>query len=297
MKNLDHFQKITIVLVTFKSQHIIEKCLDNLDEKYNKILIENSNDVNFTDYLEKKYKNLKCYNTGYDAGFGPAVNIGFEKSKTEYIISMNPDSFPEKGCFEKLIKTAEHYDQVGMVTPITYVKNNSKESRQYGYFNKNIKPIKDSNNKLFVDYVSGNVFLIKKDLIEEIGKFDENIFSEFEEVDFQRRIFNVNKKIIIDFDAKSQHLEGKSADPKYDFEMKCETSWHHSWSMFYYYKKHWGFIYAFAQCFPLAIINILKAFLSILKGNKKNYVIYKLLFLGFLNSLFNKKSFYRAEID
>ena len=297
MKNLDHFKKITIVLVTFKSQHIIEKCLDNLDEKYNKILIENSNDTNFTDYLEQKYKNLKCYNTGYDAGFGPAVNIGFEKSKTEYIISMNPDSFPEKGCFEKLLMTAEHYDQVGMVTPITYVKNNSKESRQYGYFNKNIKPIKDSNNKLFVDYVNGNVFLIKKDIIEEIGKFDENIFSEFEEVDFQRRIFNVNKKIIIDFDAKSQHLEGKSADPKYDFEMKCETSWHHSWSMFYYYKKHWGFIYAFAQCFPLAIINILKAFLSILKGNKKNYVIYKLLFLGFLNSLFNKKSFYRAEID
>ncbi len=297
MQNLNHFQKVTIVLVTFKSQHIIDKCLDNLDEKYNKILIENSNDTNFTNYLEKKYKNLKCYNTGYDAGFGPAMNIGFEKTKTEYIISMNPDSFPEKGCFEKLIKTAEDYDQVGMVTPITYVKNNSKESKQYGYFNKNIKPIKDSKNKLFVDYVNGNVFLIKKDLIEEIGKFDENIFSEFEEVDFQRRIFNVNKRIIIDFDAKSQHLEGKSADPKYDFEMKCETSWHHSWSMFYYYKKHWSFSYAFAKCFPLAIINILKAMLSIIKGNKKNYIIYKLMFLGFLNSLLNKKSSYRAEID
>jgi len=144
---MDHFKKVTIVLVTFKSQHIIEKCLNNLEEEYNKILIENSNDLNFTNYLEKKYKNLKCYNTGYDAGFGPALNIGFDKTKTEYIISMNPDSFPEKGCFEKLIKTAEDYDQVGMVTPITYVKNNSKESKQYGYFKKNIQPIKDSKNK------------------------------------------------------------------------------------------------------------------------------------------------------
>ena len=294
---MDHFKKATIVLVTFKSQHIIEKCLNNLEEEYDKILIENSNDLNFTNYLETKYKNLKCYNTGYDAGFGPALNIGFDKTKTEYIISMNPDSFPEKGCFEKLIKTAEDYNQVGMVTPITYVKNNSKESKQYGYFKKNIQPIKDSKNKLFVDYVNGNVFLIKKDLIDEIGKFDENIFSEFEELDFQRRIYNAKKKIIIDFNAKSQHLEGKSADPKYDFEMKCETSWHHSWSMFYYYKKHWGFNNAFFKCFPLAIMYILKAMLSMIKGNKKNYTIYKLMFLGFVNSLLNKKSFYRAEID
>ena len=105
------------------------------------------------------------------------------------------------------------------------------------------------------------------------------------------------KKIIIDFDAKSQHLEGKSADPKYDFPMKCERSWHHSWSMFYYYKKHWGFNYAFFKCLPHATMYILKSLISLLRGNKKNYIIYKLMFLGFLNSLLNKKSFYRAEID
>ena len=40
MKELDHFKKVTIVLVTFKSHHIIEKCLDNLEEEYEKILIE-----------------------------------------------------------------------------------------------------------------------------------------------------------------------------------------------------------------------------------------------------------------
>ena len=297
MEKSEHFTKVTIALVTFKSHHIIEKCLNNLEDEYNKILIENSNDLNFTKNLEKKYKNLKCFNTGYDAGFGPALNIILEKAQTKYIISMNPDSFPEKGCLEKLVNTADEYGEVGMVVPITFVKNNSKESKQYGYFNKNSQAIKDSKNNLFVDWVNGNVFLIKKNLIDQIGRFDENIFSEFEEVDFQRRIYNVKKKIIFVFDAKSQHLEGKSADPKYDFEMKCERSWHHSWSMFYYYKKHWGFIYAFFKCLPYVIMIILKALFSIIKGNKKNYIIYKLMFLGFLNSLLNKKSSYRAKID
>ena len=32
----------TIIIVTFKSEHIIEKCLDNIGSDYNVILVENS---------------------------------------------------------------------------------------------------------------------------------------------------------------------------------------------------------------------------------------------------------------
>ena len=86
-------------------------------------------------------------------------------------------------------------------------------------------------------------FFIKKNVIEEIGAFDENFFLEYDERDFQRRIFLNKKKILIDFNAKSQHLEGKSDDAKYSFQMKCEASWHHAWSRYYYLKKHFGFLF------------------------------------------------------
>ena len=134
MNNLSKYEKITVLIVTFKSHHIIDKCLNNIDENYKKILIENSNDTSFTQELEKKYKNLECINIGYDSGFGFALNRGIEKAKTDYIISINPDSFPEKDCFEKLHDTADTYEDVVIVTPVTYVKNNSKEFKGYGYF-------------------------------------------------------------------------------------------------------------------------------------------------------------------
>ena len=38
----NHYNKVTVLIVTFKSHNIIEKCLDNLDENYSKIIIENS---------------------------------------------------------------------------------------------------------------------------------------------------------------------------------------------------------------------------------------------------------------
>ena len=56
-------------------------------------------------------------------------------------------------------------------------------------------------------------------------------------------------------------------------------------------------IYSLYLNIPMACINFLKIFIFRLLGDKKKSKLYKLFFLGFLNSLMNKKSFYRAEID
>ena len=295
-KDFNNFEKVTILIVTFKSYSIIEKCLNNIDENFKILLIENSNDLDFTSNLEKKFKNLKCINIGYDSGFGFALNRGVEKINTDYFIAINPDTFPEKGCLEKLVQTAEKYEDVAMVTPLTLLKQNNIEFSAYGNFDKK-KPIKNSDNKLQVDWVNGNIFLMKKKTFDEIGGFDENIFIEYDERELQRRIFLNKKKILIDFNAKSKHLDGKSADEKFAFQMKCEKSWHNAWSGYYYYNKHFGIIVALYHCLPFALINLLKFFYFFILRNKYKYEIYKLFFLGFSNSLFKRKSFYRAEIE
>jgi len=290
------YEKVTILIVTFKSHKIIEKCIENLNKKFKIRIIENSNDKELTNHLEKKYSNVKCVNIGYDSGFGYALNRGIEQTSTQYLISMNPDSFPEKNCLESIIQTADKYNDVDIITPITLIKNGSKEFNDYGYF-KRKESKKNSNNHLYVDWVNGNVFLAKKKLFEEIGFFDENFFLEYEERDFQKRIFKAKKKIMIDFDAKSRQLEGQSANEKYAFEMKCEASWHHAWSKHYYYKKHYGLIYSLYLNIPMAFINFLKTIIFHFLRDKKKSKIYKLFFLGFFHSLLNRKSFYRAEIE
>ena len=37
----------TIVIVTFKSEKVIETCLNSIDQKYTIIIVENSSNVNF----------------------------------------------------------------------------------------------------------------------------------------------------------------------------------------------------------------------------------------------------------
>jgi len=291
------YKEITVIIVTFKSDHIIHKCLKNIDENFKIILIENSDNHDFTSKLEKEYKNLKCINMGYDAGYGSALNVGIKLSKTDFVICINPDSFPDRDCFEKLLITSKSQENIALVAPLTLIKNNTQESSAYGFFSNKKDRIKNSQNNMFVDWVHGNVFLLNKKIMDRIGYFDENIFIEFDEIDLQQRIFKAGKKTVINFNAKSQHLEGKSADPKYSFEMKCEHSWHHSWSKFYYFKKHFGYIKALKECLPRAILDIIKSIVFFILLDKKKTKIYILFFLGFFNSFIGKKSFYRAILD
>ncbi len=293
---INKYKDISVIIVTFKSKHIIDKCLRNLDENFKKILIENSDDYEFTNRLKNEYKNLECINMGYDAGYGSALNAGIKLSETDTVICINPDSFPDQDCFEKLLVTARSADDIGLVAPLTLIKNKTKESSAYGFFTKKNNS-KNKENIMFVDWVHGNLFLLNKKVMDNIGYFDENIFLEFDELDLQHRIFKAGKKTVINFNAKSQHLEGKSADPKYAFEMKCEASWHHSWSKYYYFKKHYGTTYALYKCSPLALVNLFKFFYFTILKDKNKSKIYKLFFLGFYHSLLKRKSFYRAEID
>ena len=244
----------------------------------------------------KEYNNLVCINIGYDSGYGFALNRGIEIVNTKYVVTMNPDTFPEKKCIERIYKTIRNSNDTAIVTPIT-IRKGSKEFDDYGYFEKNVTEENKFNNTLRVDWVNGNISILDMEIVKHIGKFDENFFLQWEERDFQKRIYNINKKILIDFSAKSHHLEGQSHDPKFNYAMKCETSWHHGWSKFYFFKKHYGYFAALKNTFKDMIVYFFKFITWGLLFDWKKSNIYRMFFLGIFFSILNRKSFYRAKIN
>ena len=83
---------LTIIIVTIKSQKIIDDCLESIDPNIKKIVVENSSNKEFAKYLTKKYKNTECYLTGQNLGMGSGNNYGINKSKTRYVMVLNPDA-------------------------------------------------------------------------------------------------------------------------------------------------------------------------------------------------------------
>ena len=72
---------VTIVIVTFKSELIVENCLKTIDPKIPVIIVENSGNNLFKNHIEKKYSNVRCILSNSNIGFGSANNIGIENVK------------------------------------------------------------------------------------------------------------------------------------------------------------------------------------------------------------------------
>ena len=275
MSNID-LENITFVIVTYKSNEILKKCLNYLPIESKKIIVENSKDNLFKIELENNYLNLRCYLTGSNLGYGVANNFGVKKSTTDYIFILNPDVEIEFQSINEILKILNNVN-FDLAAPI-----NLKEKNNYNFNNSEI---------IEVDYVKGFAMIMKKDFFLKY-LFDENIFLYLEEIDLCKRIKKDNGKIIL-INSFVTHIGGNSHGNRLDLEMEKSRNWHWMWSKFYFYKKYNGYFYGIIKTFPNFLNCLIKylLFKFFKKEERKNK--YKMRVLGLLNSYLLKKSHYR----
>jgi GT2 family glycosyltransferase len=82
---MNNFEKnITFVIVSFKSGHIIEKCIRSINSSIKIIVVENSDNIYFKDYLENKFSNVEVIIAKENLGYGRGNNFPIY-----YLISSN----------------------------------------------------------------------------------------------------------------------------------------------------------------------------------------------------------------
>ena len=149
-------------------------------------------------------------------------------------------------------------------------------------------------NSREVDSVKGFVMFINNFECRDSNYFDENFFLYLEEIDLCKRIRANNGKIL-SINVPFIHLGGLSHGDRENIEMEKSRNWHWMWSKFYFKKKYQGYFFAFFSTFPSFLSSIIKFLFYSFTNNKLKKNIYKMRFLGLLNSYFLKKSFYRPK--
>jgi GT2 family glycosyltransferase len=281
---------VTVLIVTFKSEESIYRCINLIPKKYNVLVIENSADNIFKSDLEKKYNNVKCILAGENFGFGKASNIGLNLIKTKYTFLINPDTLLTSNTIEQLIYYSQKINNFALLSPVMM----DLENINYRMGKKKTLPINKS-DFLEVDFIKGFAMFFNMDKFKSVGFFDEKIFIYFEEDDLCRRVRKLNEKIYVIPSSKITHAGGQSHNKEFNEEMDYSRHWHHMWSYYYYNKKHFTFLYAFSITFHKFIFYSLRVLLYALlfKKNKKKY---KQRLSGLLNSYIGKSSWYRPKI-
>ena len=282
---MNSFEKnITFVIVSFRSSHIIEKCIKSINPKIKIIIVENSNNIQVKDYLENKFLNVQVIIAKKNLGYGTGNNLGISKVDTQYAFILNPDAILEKNSLEKFYKA-----QIFLKDDFTILAPNLFNN--YGYFlnsNKNI-----NKEILEVDYVKGFAMLINLKKIHPKDLFDENFFLFLEEIDLCKRIKQSGGKIFVIQNSKIHHLGKQASENILNIEL-CRN-WHWMWSLFYYNYKHFGIITAYRVAIIRFFSSIFKLFFSFVFFNKKKILIHYYRINGLFNAFLRRPSWLRPD--
>ena len=281
----------TIVIVTFKSEKVIETCLNSIDQKYAVIIVENSKDASLKKNIESKFPNVKCYLTGSNIGMGSANNIGIKLAKTNYVLILNPDVKLTQNTIINLTSEIELINNFAIAAPMEIT---DLKKKNYGFINNNHSKI---NNRPFkVDYVDGFAMLINKSRFKKNIFFDENIFMYLENNDLCKRTIENNENVYVIPKSQIVHFGAKAVSDEFFNEVEFSRNWHWMWSTFYFNKKHYGYFFALKKTYKKLITSIIKYLFFTLTFNPIKKKIYLMRFSGLYNSIIGKKSWYRPKI-
>ena len=272
---------ISIVIVTFKSEDIISKCLKSIPNDIKVIIVENSKNEKFKKDLENKYKNVDCILTGSNRGYAAANNIGLNIVKTKYALVLNPDCILEHETIRNFFITANKVQDFHLIGPA--------QGQMINIDFKNNDFIEVENLKGFAIFFNMSKF--------SKNFFDENYFLYFEEIDLCKYVKKNNGKIYLDKNIVIKHEGGSSVKKLKKIELEKNRNWHWMWSTFYFHKKHKGFLLALVIILPKLLSSFFKLFIFMLILNKEKHSIYVCRLSGIFNSIIGKKSWYRPSID
>ena len=77
---------ISVVIVAFKSDHILQNLISSIPNHYEIIVIENSLQNETKINLESKFSNLEVLIPNENLGYSGGVNLGVKRSKYKFYV-------------------------------------------------------------------------------------------------------------------------------------------------------------------------------------------------------------------
>ena len=274
-------KKITIILIAYKSEKLINDFVKKIPNTVKVIIIENSNNLLLKRKIEKKYKNIKVY-IKTNEGVGASINYGAKKIQTKYFLQISPDIiFNYKDLDIYLDIAKELNDKFAGIGP-RFLKVKKKSHKQ----------IKKNLEIGLIESIHGSCMFINKKRFNEIGGFDKKIFLYFEETEYCKRALSKGlksyqtNKIKVKRHGRSVLVKNKKEKNRLD----NICIWHFIWSKYYYTKKHYGIIISLIIFFPILVRILFKIIYHSVIQNKSIKEKYKYRLSGLITAIRGKKS-------
>jgi len=281
--------QLSVIIVNYNVKHFLEQCLCSVREaatglQAEVIVVDNNSSDNSLEYLQPRFPSVCFIANIENTGFARACNQGLRQSTGKYILFLNPDTIVPEDCFTKCIDFFESHPDAGALgikmldgsgrflkeskrafpSPMTSLYKLfglSKLFPRSKTFSKYHLGHLDENENNEVDVLAGAFMMIKKEVLDKVGSFDETFFMYGEDVDLSYRIQKAGFKNYYFAGSSIIHFKGESTRKG---TMNYVRMFYNAMSIFV--RKHYGGSRAGVFNFLIHIAIWFRAGLSALSG-------------------------------
>lgn len=232
---------LSIIIVSYNTCSITQNCIQsiynqNLNIEYEIILIDNHSNDNTVYIIKQIFPEVIIIENLENKMFSKANNQGIQISKGKYVLLLNSDTLFLDSSIEKMIHYMELNNNCVCTGPRVLNEDLSFQSEGYplssifhtivnSLFYMNRWPLLDNFKKWFlpagtkgveigkireVGWVSGCFMLIKANILNSVGRLNEQIFFYGEEIEWCFRAKSNGFDVFVIPTATIVHLGGKS---------------------------------------------------------------------------------------
>ena len=217
---------VSIVIPHWNNVDVLSECLESISntdfENLETIVVDNASTDNSVASVRSNYPNVKLIENDKNYGYAGGCNIGAEAASGDFLIFLNNDTVQEKDWISNLIKTINSDDKIAAVQPkiLNYYNRNvfdyaggsggHMDIYCFPFARGRIFSFQENdegqyNNKEKCFWSSGTCFMVRRELFQKSGGFDESFFAHMEEIDLCWRLYAMGFEVWVEPDSVVYH--------------------------------------------------------------------------------------------
>lgn len=216
--------KVGVIIINYKdyAERFLSECRDSLREqtfpkdKFVVYVVDNASEKSTQEYLRRQYPEAKII-PRTDGNYSAANNAGIvqaAKDGCELFVIANMDTYFDKNWLAELVKAVEFDEKVGIAQSLILLyPKNENEWRQpqinstgnvihflgFAFTENYRRPIYEmpQNYPEITGYASGCSLIIKKEVLDKIGLYDEEYYMYHDDVEIGWRTRLAGYKIVL----------------------------------------------------------------------------------------------------
>ena len=235
----DDLLDVSVVIVNYKVRDLLRQCLRSLepalaDLKSEVWVVDNASGDGSVEMVRAEFPRIRLIASSWNRGYGAANNLAIRQAQARYILTLNPDTEVPPHAIRDTIAEMEAHPDIGALGPkliradgtldracrrsfpspevafyrlvgLALLFPNHPRFARYNLLNV------DEDQPLDVDSVCGAYMLVRRDVVERVGMFDEKFRLYGEDLDWAYRIKEAGWRVRYHPRVVVLHYKGQSS--------------------------------------------------------------------------------------